>query len=630
MPHPSDNPAQPDEARPGPGPSVVWRMGAWIAAIAGLAMVSILASITVAELSSGEARAINLAGSLRMQSYLIDAIVSGRDDPGNAQAIEDAFDEFEARYRAPALQQAIPRQGDDPARLAYGEIGAWWQAHFRPAALRALKTRPDGPALRGDTAEMVTRIDHLVALIEQGLEDKLEWLRLVQAVSLVLLLIVGAGAVLQLKADVVRPLALLLGSARRVRNGDFSVRVPPREPDELGQLGEAFNFMVEDLSRHYARLEQRVHDKTEELARSNRSLNLLYGTTRRLTERTVTHAALLDTLHDVAQALGIRASALCLGTGGQITLLGDPGPAAEGERLCRNGCPGCDGGNGRLLPLPGADASGRMVAVPLFDGTRNHGAMLLQQANGAELAPWQVELLETIGHHIGTALAATRRNEERHRLALLDERSVIARELHDSLAQALSYLKIQVARLHKLLGPQPQPVTEVVGELRDGLNEAYRQLRELLTTFRLRIDGRGLGTAIDNTIQEFRRRSGVAIQLDRQLDGPELPPEREIHVLQIIREALSNIERHARAGQVWVSLANDGPGHIRVRIEDDGIGFAQQSPPVNRYGLVSMRDRAESLAGELQVSPRTGGGTQVDLRFPIAPPARPASPEGKP
>ena len=107
MPHPSDNPAQPDEARPGPGPSVVWRMGAWIAAIAGLAMVSILASITVAELSSGEARAINLAGSLRMQSYLIDAIVSGRDDPGNAQAIEDAFDEFEARYRAPALQQAM-------------------------------------------------------------------------------------------------------------------------------------------------------------------------------------------------------------------------------------------------------------------------------------------------------------------------------------------------------------------------------------------------------------------------------------------------------------------------------------------------------------------------------------------
>ena len=630
MPQPSDSTTRPDDIQPGPGPSVVWRMGAWIAAIAGLAMVSIMASIIVAELSSGEARAINLAGSLRMQSYLIDAIVSGRDKPGNVRAVEEAFAEFEARYRAPALQQAIPRQADDPARLAYGEIGVWWQTHFRPAATRALSAPPGGPSLHADSAEMVARIDQLVALIEQGLEAKLEWLRLVQGISLVLLLIVGAGAVLQLKADVVRPLAQLLGSARRVRHGDFSVRVPPRKADELGQLGEAFNFMVEDLSRNYAQLEQRVREKTEALARSNRSLNLLYGTTRRLSERAVTHATLLETLQDVEQALGLRSSALCLGSAGQLMILGDPTQAAQGERLCQGGCPGCDHGSGRLHPLPLADSSGRLVAVPLFDGTRSHGAMLLQQADGADLAPWQVELLETIGHHIGTALAATRRNEERHRLALLDERSVIARELHDSLAQALSYLKIQVARLHKLLGPQPQPVTEVVGELRDGLNEAYRQLRELLTTFRLRIDGRGLGAAIDDTVQEFRRRSGAAIQLDRQLDGPELPPERGIHVLQIIREALSNIERHAHAQQVRVSLVNDGPQHIRVRIDDDGVGFAQQSTPLNRYGLVIMRDRAESLAGELQVSPRPGGGTQVDLRFPVAPPARPASPEGKP
>lgn len=629
MPLPSDRPTCTGDVQPGPGPSVVWRMGAWIAAIAGLAMVSILASITVAELSSGEARAINLAGSLRMQSYRIDAIVSGREAPGNVRAIEEAFAEFEARYQAPALQQAIPRQADDPARLAYGEIGLWWQAHFRPAATHALRAGPGGPSLRADTTEMVARIDQLVALIEEGLEAKLQWLRLVQGISLVLLLIVGAGAVLQLKADVVRPLAQLLGSARRVRHGDFSVRAPPRKADELGQLGEAFNFMVEDLSHHYAQLEQRVHEKTQELARSNRSLNLLYGTTRRLSERAVTHAALLETLQDVEQALGIRSSALCLGNAGRVTLLGAPIQAAQGERLCQSGCPGCTGGSGRLHPLPQADSSGRLVAVPLFDGSRSHGAMLLQQADGVDLAPWQVELLETIGHHIGTALAATRQNEERHRLALLDERSVIARELHDSLAQALSYLKIQVARLHKLLGPQPQPVTEVVGELRDGLNEAYRQLRELLTTFRLRIDGRGLSAAIDDTVQEFRRRSGVAIQLERHLSGPELPPEREIHVLQIIREALSNIERHARARQVWVSLANDGPHHIRVRVEDDGIGFAQQSPPLNRYGLVIMRDRAESLTGELQVSPRPGGGTQVDLRFPIAPPARTTSTEGQ-
>lgn len=633
MPQPLDSSPLAAEARHGPGgPSVVLRLGAWIAAIASLAMVSILASITVAELSSGEARAINLAGSLRMQSYLIDAVVSSRDHAGNLQAMEQAFAEFEARYRNPELQRAIPRQAGDPVRTAYNDVGAWWSKHFRAAASRAISTPQNNISLRADTAEMVTRIDRLVALVEQGLEAKLQWLRLVQGISLVLLLAVGAGAVLQLKAHFIKPLADLLDSAHRVRRGDFSVRVPARDADELGQLGEAFNFMVEDLSRNYARLEQRVREKTEALARSNCSLNLLYSTTRRLSERAVTHTTLLNTLQDVEQAIGIRSGALCLGRSDQLAILGEQIQAAEVERLCQSGCLGCDSDSGRLHTLPQADPSSvRAVAVPLFDGSRSHGAMLLEQADGAELAPWQVELLETIGHHIGTALAASRRNEESHRLALLDERSVIARELHDSLAQALSYLKIQVARLQKLLGPQqPETVNEVVGELRDGLSEAYRQLRELLTTFRLRIDGRGLNVAIDDTVQEFRRRSGLAISLDNRVAGPELAPGREIHVLQIIREALSNIERHARATQVRVSLATDGPAHIRVMVEDDGIGFAQQSPPLNRYGLVIMRDRAESLAGELQVSPREGGGTQVVLRFPVAPPAEPAHFEGKP
>jgi len=247
--------------------------------------------------------------------------------------------------------------------------------------------------------------------------------------------------------------------------------------------------------------------------------------------------------------------------------------------------------------------------------------MLLQQRAGKRLESWQIELLEAVGRHVGTALATIQRNEEHHRLALLDERSVIARELHDSLAQSLSYLKIQVTRLQTQLGSQPQSpaVSEVVRELRDGLNEAYRQLRELLTTFRLRIDGRGLPAAIDETIQDFRRRTDLKINLDNRLTGVELAPSREIHVLQIIREALSNIERHARARKVSVTLQKEPMNLLTVSIEDDGIGFDQQSAPLHRYGIVIMRDRAQSLAGELKVLPRQGGGTRVQFSFPNQP-----------
>lgn len=615
----ADSPA-PQTRKPG-SPSVVLQLGAWIAAIAGLAVVSILASITVAELSSGEARAINLAGSLRMQSYVIRAAAGpARQDPAS---LEQAVAEFELRYRSPELLNAIPGRAEHPVRLAYDAVGEWWVGHFQPAALKAWAEEPNSPSLQVDTREMVNRIDHLVALVEEGLESKLQWLRLVQGISLILLLMVGAATVQQLKARVLRPLDRLLDSARRVQRGDFSVRLPAGQPDELGQLGEAFNFMVEDLSCSYAKLESRVQEKTEALARSNQSLMLLYRTTRALSERAVTRATLQQVLQDVVQVIGVRTGAVCLGKPGEADIATEgsgplPVPVRE---LCAAACQGCEKGGGGGTRPPGAGV-GETISVPLFDGTRSHGAMILIPPDRQALEAWQIELLETVGRHVGAALASTQRSEESHRLALLDERSVIARELHDSLAQSLSYLKIQVTRLQTLLSrtPPPAPVIEIVGELRDGLNEAYRQLRELLTTFRLRIDGRGLNAAIDDTVQEFRRRTGLEITLENGLSGFELAANREIHVLQIIREALSNIERHAQAHKLAVSLTTDGAGSVRVTVDDDGIGFDDTARPLHRYGIVIMRDRAQSLAGELNVLPREGGGTRVELHIPAVPP----------
>lgn len=629
-PRPEEHP--PHAMRKPGSPSVVLRLGAWIAAIACLAVVSILASITVAELSSGEARAINLAGSLRMQSYVIHAAV-GQHGQGlrGSPNFEQALADFDGRFRNPALVRILPSSADDPVRLAYEGVGAFWQERFRPSALRAIKDPAATPLLQADTAEIVRRIDSLVVLVEQGLEAKLQLLRLVQGVSLVLLLIVGATAVFQLKTHVLHPLDALLASARRVRRGDFSVRVPQREPDELGQLGEAFNFMVEDLSRIYAQLENRVQEKTEALARSNQSLKLLYRTARALSERAVTRSTLLQLLQEVEQVIGIRSGALCLHKAGEIDIAAVSGALdpAHVEALCKTGCQGCteDGGQIESVTTTDGESGSRTISVPLFDGTRNHGAMLLVQADGEALEPWQIELVETVGRHIGGALATTQRNEERNRLALLDERSAIARELHDSLAQSLSYLKIQVTRLQSMLGrnPPPEPVNDVVRELRDGLNEAYRQLRELLTTFRLRIDGRGLSAAIDDTVQEFRRRTGTTIVLANRLGGIELAPSREIHVLQIIREALSNIERHARARNVSVTLENDG-ADLLVNVEDDGIGIDQNATPLHRYGIVIMRDRAQSLDGALSMLPGGSGGTRVELRFPATAPLHDTNP----
>ncbi len=603
-----------------PSPSVVRRLAAWVGAIGGLALVSMLASMIVVELSSGEARAINLAGSLRMQSYVIQAAATQH---GN-ESLQEALDEFEERFAHPDLHDILPHGADAPSQRAYQAVGENWSQHFRPSILR-LHPQRDTPESRESleqlTHEQVVLINQLVALIEEGLEAKLQFLRWVQGISLVLLVVVAGCAVIQLKRRVLLPLGALLEAARKVRRGDFSGRVEPRNPDELGQLGEAFNMMVADLSLSYGQLEQRVAEKTAELARSNQSLDLLYRTTRTLAELVTDPRALQRVLEDVAQVFESPCIALGLQDGHGLSWLSTAPPQAFPPELLQPPAQHfhdpleCQ----PLLAHPGWSR----VCAPVFDGQHNHGWLMVLLPQGQHLAPWQIPLLQSVGHHVGTALAQRERTRQEHRLALLDERAVIARELHDSLAQSLSYLKIQVARLQSLLGrtPPPAPVQEVVDELRDGLSAAYRQLRELLTTFRLRMDGRGLRAALDETVQEFRRRSDLNIHLDIQPLPHELGPSREIHVLQIIREALSNVERHAHAQTAWVQIQALPDSQLQASVEDDGHGFDPARRPSHRYGINIMHDRAESLHGQLNVAPRAAGGTRVELRFPATAPA---------
>ena len=144
-------------------------------------------------------------------------------------------------------------------------------------------------------------------------------------------------------------------------------------------------------------------------------------------------------------------------------------------------------------------------------------------------------------------------------------------------------------------------------------------------TFRLRIEGRGLDTALQDTVQEFSQRCGVAIRLDNRLSGVELAANEEIHVLQVIREALSNVEHHAKASHVDIALWLAPGNRLRVRVEDDGSGIGEALSPTHHYGLTIMRDRAASLHGTLNVARRAQGGTCVELEFAPATPFGEAS-----
>jgi two-component system nitrate/nitrite sensor histidine kinase NarX len=602
--------------------SILVRVGVALGVVTLIALTVIVVASVFTEQSTGKASAINIAGSLRMQSYaLATRIANLRQAPGDgATAAYGAIDGFEARLRSGMLVDAVP---DDPTaelRMAYDGIVEDWQRNVQPLARAAIDDPAQRAAFLGRIEAFVAEVDHFVVLLERDVEARIQWLRLWLGGAFFMIFALVVTAVVFLRVEVFQPLSELLRSARAVRTGSFKARVNATGPDEMGQLGQAFNLMVEQLARLYGSLEKQVAEKTADLERKNRSLALLYETTQLLSEKPLDAATLQSVLTHLTRALGAEDAVICARHAGSafgLPLAGDE--ALRAELFDRSRCAQCSN-DGRLASRTEMTDRGeqRIVSVPLLDGGVAYGMMPLRLPPGRALEAWQLELAQTIGRHIGAALAAAERREEHQRLALLEERSAIARELHDSLAQSLSYTKIQLTRLSALLegGGNPKAAQAVLDELREGVSSAYRQLRELLTTFRMKVGGASFDAALREVIGEFERRTGVATDVRGELAGVELSANAQIHVLQIVREALTNVEKHARARAVAIELWREADGSFAVAIEDDGVGIDTETSPAQHFGLDIMRDRASVLGGSIGVGRREGGGTRVALRVP--------------
>ncbi len=618
--------------------SLLLRMGIAMATITAFAFVSMVSSVIIAELTQGVASAINQAGTLRMQSYRIASALaqekSGEGDYAiSTETTNKLVNEFETRLFDARLVSVLSKSPKNKLNAAYQHIAQRWHEKIKPLLVKpeSLSASPES-SIRTKRADylgivdlFVADIDHLVKLLEQNVESKIRMLRVFQISSLFLTLIVVFLTMYLMNNRVLVPLRDLLECAKGARRGDFSIRTcHTKNDDELGELGCAFNVMAEDLSKKYSDLEERVRAKTSDLERSNRSLELLYNTTNRLHTATISDTVYTELLRDIEKLLGVGAGTICLAADGngrafKLATTRQPAPG-ERDTCSPPNCAACFGAHStHTMKFPRKSGrSVQIISTPIRDQNQQYGVLLTEIPPDRQLEEWQMRSLEAVAHHIGIAINITRRATESRRLALLEERGVIARELHDSLAQSLSYLKIQVARLNVALSRSDgeQTANPIINELRDGISRAYRQLRELLTTFRLKIDGPGLSAALEETVEEFRGRSGIAITLDNQLGGCQLNANEEIHILHIIREALANVTRHSKAeqAQVYIRYDND-TGQVTIRIDDNGIGINEEAERLDHYGLAIMNERASGLGGVIHISRRPKGGTQVTLVF---------------
>ena len=608
--------ARPIEDDSGVKESLVLRSGLAILAVCLTVLFSLFASMMVAESLEGDAAAINLSGSMRMQSY---RTINTWVITGSTEVLSDEIHQFEQILNEPLLAGTINLTDSRLVEVSAELVKSSWFNVLKPALLN--------PSLKNNTSDNlelfalaeahVGKIDALVKALETSSEAKVKLLRIIQGASLFLVISISSLLMYRIYVNMVQPLRDIVTAAQQIKRGDFSTQVHYDAPDELGLLAKTFNQMSAELESLYKNLETRVERKTAALQRSNDSLRVLYESSRTLysnPKKTTLH--LHGILESLQQVTNLGTITLCLSKSKnfpayQLITSDD----SERPSYCK--FPDCNTCAIRTGQLSSVDPEFDVVKFPVVVGDVQHGELNVETAKKHVLEEWQRHLFNAIADIIGTTLTLSNMGEKEARLALMEERSVIARELHDSLAQSLSYQKIQAFRLRKLVEENADSVQvfEAITEVQNGLNAAYKQLRELLATFRVKVDAPGLEPAIVGTIADLNEHENVNIALDYRISHCPLTPNEEVHCLQIIREALSNVIKHAKADKVTVALYQDSSNQLIIDVLDDGIGISESPEKHHHYGLSILAERSRSLNGDIEITRRPEGGTSVKLSF---------------
>ena len=271
----------------------------------------------------------------------------------------------------------------------------------------------------------------------------------------------------------------------------------------------------------------------------------------------------------------------------------------------------------------GRDCTG-LLAVPLCHRGRMLGVYNLFLGPDQRVGSEKLSLLRSIGELLGLALENARLARTSMRATLMNERHLIANEVHDSLAQTLYYMKMRMSLLAKAVTEHDEAHSlKYVSDVNQALAGAYTSLRELLTHFRSRMDPQGLLYALSATASTYYEKTGVKLEFKNEVPELTLPVEQELQVFHIVNEALANVSRHSGARHARVVLSRDD-GFYDLTVEDDGLGIAvpqafgdaQGQRADAHYGINIMRERARQIGGEVQFETGADRGTRVRLRFP--------------
>ncbi|RZI42751.1 HAMP domain-containing protein [Herbaspirillum sp. HC18] len=614
-----------------------------------LALLAIGTTLMLSWQLEGSSAAINETGSLRMRSYRL-TVLLGRavTEPaapvaraavlGELQTINDTF----MRLQRGDPQRPLFLPPTSSIQTRFREVSARWHKTIQTLANDALNSsgadkEANWKNFQAEVESFVHEVDALVKAVEQDSELRTFWLRASQ-MALVALALSGTVAIIYLMfLLIIEPVERLRVGMQRMTEKDFGARLQVESTDEFGQLTRGFNHMADRLEALYNSLEERVKAKTSALEDQNRELALLYDSAEFLQRQ--------QTVESMCEGFLQRIRLYFGADGGSVRVLDDDNDSAhmivhqgmsasmvKAEQCIKVGDCLCGDAVARKMAVvhdlrgmaPDRELQCRregfatVSVFHIFSHEQQIGFINLHFRQHKAFDEREQALLETLGQMLGTAIENMRLASREREMAISEERNLVAQGLHDSIAQGLTFMNIQVQMLDESLrAGQVEDAAEIVPALRSGVQESYEDVRELLLNFRSRLAEDNLVTSLSTAVEKFRRQTNLDVEFVAEGNGPPFSREQQLQILFIAQEAMSNIRKHSQAKRVEIRL-HDGRD-FGLEISDDGVGFAAETllqKGEGHVGINIMRERAQRIHAALDVTSNVGRGTTVSLRVP--------------
>ena len=355
-------------------------------------------------------------------------------------------------------------------------------------------------------------------------------------------------------------------------------------------------------------MEGQVARQTQDLARQNRDLTLLYQTTRDLHQTLTPREAAEEFLARTLPAVSASAGSIRLLDNDRknTNLIASIGLSEAEDR---------DSDTEQTQPEEETPLFKHTVVFPITYQEEELGILTLYFSDDPTLNDNDNELLRTLCGQLGVSIASSRLEQERRLLAVLQERNLIAQGLHDSIAQALTFLNLQVQMLESAFhADQKEQAEENIRFIKDGVQECYEDVRELLLNFRTKISNKDFPEAVTTLLSRFKRQTKINVETVWQDDGRTLNDDEQLQIIFILQESLSNIRKHAQARNVSIRI--DNRQDYTLTITDDGIGFNPHTERTDDHiGLNIMQERAQRIRATLSIQSQQNH-TRIQLTLP--------------